>query len=84
MSDFTNVQIFTLETNELVATADSANLGGIIPTVFIFTSPATISHSLREKMFYNFSALYHGTDPQTNKVQFQSQGDNNTLSFLLF
>jgi hypothetical protein len=83
MADFTNVQIVTVQSNELCATADTGTLFGIpFGPVLVITSPATITHALTPNMRYIMKALWHGTEPQENYVFFSQQGTNNALQFI--
>jgi len=83
MADYTNVQISTVGTQELCATADTGTLFGVPGAIFVITSPATITHQLTPMMVYVMNALYHGTEPSELKVIFSSQGTNDALQLIL-
>jgi len=81
--DFTNVRILMLKTGELRATADSADMGGIIPIIFYFTSPATLSGKLILNAPYTFSGTYRDGSQQQFNVLYNGEQSNGGLTFVI-
>jgi hypothetical protein len=82
-ADFTNVRILTLKTGELCATADSANMTGIIPILFYITSPATVSAKLIPNAPYTFAGTYRDGNPQQFTVLYSAEQSDGGLQFVI-